>query len=154
MDSGFLFTADDKAVLSYHAGAPCICDVATGKIIREFDAAGGGTAWWLSKDGQQLMIGNNGRERTVHIWDTQTGDLVHKHKYANQTAARNYYGMAFSPDGTLAASADGHRIIVWNIRTGKPLNTLEGHHLPIDEVSFLAGGTQIGSSSRDGQAAV
>ena len=97
------------------------------------------------------MIGDNGPERVVFQWDTQTGDLTQKYKYANKTTARYNLGFAFSPDGSLAASADGHRITVWDIRTGKPLSILEGHYLPIEEISFLTDGRQIGTIAKDGQ---
>ena len=100
------------------------------------------------------MVGGNGPERVLSQWDMQTGDLRHKYKYPNQTTARHNSGIAFSPDGKLAASADGHRISVWDIRTGKPRSSVEGHHLPIERISFLNDGQRIGTSSADGQAVV
>lgn len=148
----FLFTPDDKAIVFFRAGALSMCDIATGKVVRQFDPAPRrGSAWWLSQDGRQLMIGDNGPERIVYRWDTQTGDLTQKYKYVNKTTARYNLGFAFSPDGTLAASSDGHRISVWDIRTGKPLSMLAGHYLPIEVISFLTDGRQIGTIAKDGQ---
>ena len=64
--------------------------------------------------------------------------------------------MAFSPDGTLLASAGGEEfqedgtIKLWDVATHENIATLEGHTDPVFSVVFSPDGTLLASGSGDG----
>lgn len=68
--------------------------------------------------------------------------------YGHLSAVR---GVAFSPDGTLVATASlDKRIKLWDADTGQELNTLAGHRGGIYQVVFSPNGTRIASAGGDG----
>jgi WD40 repeat protein len=150
---GLAFAPDGKALLFIADSVTKWVDAATGKTVRIFKPYAGTAAWWLSPDGRQLAMGSNSRERVVRVWDTQTGELLHSHQHPLVTAGPDC-GLAFAPDGTVGASADGNLLCLWEVKTGKPLLTHQGHSRPVEELSFLAGGRQVVTNAVDGRAAV
>ncbi|KAJ1551779.1 POC1 centriolar protein A [Nowakowskiella sp. JEL0078] len=59
-------------------------------------------------------------------------------------------GVAFSPDGTLVASASFDETIkIWSVETGEMLKSLKGHTSYITSVAFSADGLNLVSTSRD-----
>ena len=58
--------------------------------------------------------------------------------------------MKFSPDGKTVASASADKIVkIWDIATGKPIQTLEGHQGEVHSVVFSPDGKTIASASWD-----
>jgi WD40 repeat protein len=66
--------------------------------------------------------------------------------------------LAFSPDGTTLATAAGNQedfaVRLWEIPTGKPLGTLDGHEDIVWGLAFSPDGKMLASASRDGTANV
>ena len=61
--------------------------------------------------------------------------------------------VAFSPDGTLLASASADRTVrLWAIHagTGAPVQTLRSHAAAVTSVAFSPDGTLLASASFDG----
>jgi WD40 repeat protein len=60
------------------------------------------------------------------------------------------YGVAFSPDGKLLATAGfDNDVKLWDFGTAKEARTLKGHTGPVYSVSFNNDGTVLASSSQD-----
>jgi WD40 repeat protein len=99
------------------------------------------------------MIGQNGMERIVQVFDTRTGEVLQTTRQDLRKHGRDI-GMAFSADGKFGANADGCIIDVWDAQTGKSLVSHEGHTSSIQELAFRDSGREIVTNAEDGRAIV
>ncbi|NEN96298.1 MAG: hypothetical protein F6K50_12355, partial [Moorea sp. SIO3I7] len=98
----------------------------------------------FSPDGKQILSGS--RDKTVRLWDTETGQLIHT-LYGHTDDVTE---IAFSPDGKqiLSGSRD-NTVRLWDTDSGQLIHTLEGHTDDVTEIAFSPDGKQILSGSRD-----
>jgi WD40 repeat protein/tetratricopeptide (TPR) repeat protein/tRNA A-37 threonylcarbamoyl transferase component Bud32 len=102
----------------------------------------------FSRDGRKLASGygwsNDGG--TIRIWDPAEGVLKSKLPVSGVTAT-----LAFSPDGTLLATAgwEAESLQVWDTTTGQRLATLKGHSPPIHALIWLPDGRALVSCASD-----
>lgn len=113
----------------------------------------------FSPDGKYLMTVNspitNGRERyQVHVWDVRLGkEVLVVRSDSNETAC-------FSPDSMRVLVADDYRdrpssearhtIGIWNLATGKRLQTLQPQHQAIiSTMAWSPDGQYIASATMD-----
>ena len=96
----------------------------------------------FSPDRETLAYRVSG-EKFTRLWDvttqTQTGII--------ENPSVEYW--AFSPDGKTLASAAGRIITLWDVVTGQPVATLEGHLDIIDSVIYSPDGNTLASTSWD-----
>ena len=65
--------------------------------------------------------------------------------------ASSVTSVSFSPDGATLASGSGNgTILLWDVATGEPIATLQGHTDWINSVSFSPDGATLASASSDG----
>jgi energy-coupling factor transporter ATP-binding protein EcfA2 len=68
----------------------------------------------------------------IKLWNFRSGKLIQSIK----AHEKRIYGIAFSPDGTMIASASRDKTIkLWDLK-GNLLKTLEGHTFDVNQVSF------------------
>jgi WD40 repeat protein len=80
------------------------------------------------------------------LWDVASGELIRKmEEHEDYVAA-----VAFSPDGTMAASAsEDNTAILWDVSTGSVLRRLVGHTNWLRDVAFSPDGTLLLTGARD-----
>ena len=60
------------------------------------------------------------------------------------------YGCAFSPDGTLVATAASLTTVLWDVETGRPRRIIEGHDGAAYACAFSPDGTLLATATHDG----
>ena len=96
----------------------------------------------FSPDGEIIAYRVSG-EKFTRLWDvttqTQTGII--------ENPSVEYW--AFSPDGKTLASAAGRIITLWDVVTGQPVATLEGHLDRVSHITYSPDGNTLASVSWD-----
>jgi WD40 repeat protein len=97
----------------------------------------------LNPEGTLLASGSYGSE-TVKVWDTTTGQL----QYSLSGHSKRVWSVAFSPDGTLLASAseDG-TVRLWDPSTGEPRSTFAEHATAVSSVIFSPDSQRVASAT-------
>ena len=113
--------------------------------------------WAESNIGQFEKLLNRYRDRVDlrnfewSYWNrTSTTELV------SLPGTSNYiHRIEFSPDGTLlAVPSKDHKLILYEVATGRELKTFSGHSGPIEAVSFSPDGMQMATGSLDNTAKI
>lgn len=87
------------------------------------------------------MLASSGWDGTVRLWDMQK-------RKALKPVLKGMYGLSFSPDGTLLASADGSTIHLWRMPNGTRAGELPfDKRYEISRVSFSPDGRILAASS-------
>ncbi len=125
-----------------------VWDAATGDLLKTLTGHEGlVTSVAFSPDGK--LIASASADRTIRLWDVQTGDPVGLPLEGHTQAV---YAAAFSPDGKLIASAsDDGTVILWDVATGQPIaSPLVGHEGSVFSVAFSPDGRTLASGGLDG----
>jgi len=94
----------------------------------------------LSPDTQARVAASGSTDRTVRLWDAQTGRCLHV--LVGHTAWVK--ALAFSPDGRLLASGSYDKTVkVWNVADGRLLHTLREYPSIVLAVAFSPDGRRI-----------
>jgi hypothetical protein len=97
----------------------------------------------VSPDGRFIVSGS--QDRTVKVWDAQSGALLRSLKGHTSVSA-----VAVSPDGRFIVSGSGDRTVkVWDAQSGALLRSLGGHTGPVHAVAVSPDGRFIISGSWD-----
>lgn len=121
------FTPDSKAVaVSMLRPEKCVqlLDVATGKLLRQFDSDAVGPIA-ISPDGQYLAVIDDGH---IFAWRMKTGEALHEKYVGNRDGIR---AAVFSPDGTAVFSGDmSGEVRAWDAATGRQVREVDHGTFP------------------------
>jgi RNA polymerase sigma factor (sigma-70 family) len=122
----------------------CLWDTATGKKLRQWDAAGSVSCAVLSPDGRSLVTAAGD---CVTLWETATG----KERCRVKGAAKL---VACSPDGGVLAVSAGSIIRLLDAHTCQQFARLEGHEGDVQTLTFTRDGKSLVTGSADSTALV
>ena len=101
----------------------------------------------LLKNGKIVGSGGNESDRSVRLWDVETGNLL---KTLKGHTSNEVESVNFSPDGkTIVSSGRDRGVRLWDANTGNLLKTLTGHTDWISSTSFSPDSKTIVSGSWD-----
>ncbi len=138
---GLVMTALATLLVLHRSGSPRTEGAATLATL----AIEGGVvnAMTLSADGESLASACCGEG--VTIWD-----VAPRRRRAVLPSALSVSGMAFSPDGTILATADRRSAIgLWRAETGEPVGTLECPGRIFHALAYSPDGRTLAASSHD-----
>jgi WD40 repeat protein/DNA-binding SARP family transcriptional activator len=140
--------SSDGRLLIASNNATYAIDADTLRIVRRYPV--GAYTTGVSPDGGTLALG--GEDGRVRLLDLASG------RVRALTGARHdgeVNRVAFSPDGRTLATAGGvvGDVIVWDVREGRAIETLEGH-LDVWGQAFSPDGSTLYTASNDGTARI
>ena len=141
------YTKDGKLLASAGGNIVMVWDAASGKqAIKPIKAQTNPThlAVAFSPDGKTMLVGTRDG---LKAYDPATGDLG---KTTYQGSAGQVESIAFSPDGSLVASASGTTVDLLDAATGQPKQKLTGHTKDLLAVAFSPDGKTLASAGHDG----
>lgn len=145
------FSPDDARIATAtYDGRIEVRDALTLAPIRAWDAHPSGKschalAW--TPDGARLVSGS--WEPLVKVWDAASGEQIQE---LRQSEGTSY--LAVSPDGKLAATCSGSKVLVWNLDTYARVHEFAGHGGAVLAVAFSPDSRSCVSTGRDGKAIV
>lgn len=127
----------------------------TGGTLKEKMTGHSSTVYCIvfSPDGK--LLASSSGDRTIKVWNVATQKLAWSidpsdKKYAKDAHSTTIRSVAFSPDGTILASASyDHTIKFWDVKTRKLIRTLTGHTSSLRIIQFSPDGKLLASSSTD-----
>ena len=121
------------ATCTQHGERIKVWDAATGALLADLPAAGNSRAIF-SADGRTLLTSSDGR--AAALWETST--------WSPRLELGHGSAAAISPDGSLAAVIDRHRVRLFSTSSGEELVTLEPPQvLPVSCVRFTPDGSRL-----------
>ncbi len=95
----------------------------------------------FSPDGQEIVAAG---EKGIMLWNCSTGKQIH------DIPGKGVNGVAFSPDGTRFATANGYETVtLWDRKLGQEFRTVKGHTLWVWNVAYSPDGRRLASASGD-----
>ncbi len=97
-----------------------------------------------SPNGQQIASGSY--DKTVRLWDAQSGQLLHTLRGHTQEVT----SVAYSPNGQqIASGSSDNAVWLWDAESGQLLHTLHGHTSWVNSVVYSPNSQQIATGSSD-----
>jgi hypothetical protein len=127
---------------NFNASTVFVYEVASGRLVREFQRADVATSVVWSPDSRLLAIGCRD---SFEVWEVaKEGGPLMRH------ASNNGVIPAWSPRGKVLASARGKKVVLWDVERDVEVRELEGHRKDVTAIGFTpAGSDTLVSASED-----
>ncbi len=112
-------TSPDGRLILALGNAPGIWDAASSREIRRFDGVGNPQSGAFSPDGRLVALGLS--DRTARLLDPTDGREIRRFGSGNRAVGTHF--VAFSPDGTRLVTDCGDGTRLWEIATGRLIQT-------------------------------
>lgn len=148
------FSPDGRlAVTGGVDGKARIWRVADGRVLRSLDGPGAVQSAEFSPHGRLVVTMSD--DGTARLWDTTNWRLAHVLGRAGPQG-RGVASASFSPDGRLVVvtRSAATAATLWDVGTGKRLQTLHGHRRPLTSASFSPDSKLVVTTSRDHDARI
>jgi WD40 repeat protein len=148
------FSPDGRlAVTGATDGKARIWRVADGRALRSLDGRGAVQSVEFSPDGRLVLTMSD--DGTARLWETTHWTLAHQLGRAGPQG-RGVAGASFSPDNRLVVvtRSTGKAATLWDVGSGKLLQTLRGHRRPLTFASFSPDSKLVVTTSRDRDARI
>jgi WD40 repeat protein len=135
------FSPDGRSAVSGSWGPIELWDVATGRLVRTFEKHSGPVgSIAFSADGRHVTSADG---QLVKLWNPANGRLVRA--FGEDPAfGENPTSVAFSPDGRSVLSGSmGGKLRLWEVATGRLLQTFEGYLEPTQSVALSPDGGSV-----------
>ncbi len=115
-----------------------LCDLKTGKRLRELSSKENIHQWVFTPDNRSLAVSD---AETIRFFDVSSG------KETKTLRKPRGGGLVFSLDGRKMATAWGTCIHLWDAEAGRPLHSLIGHDWFIRTIHFFPDGKRLVSNT-------
>ncbi|KAK3807580.1 MAG: hypothetical protein J3Q66DRAFT_444697 [Benniella sp.] len=96
-------------------------------------------------NGSGSQIASVSADRTIRLWDVDSGDCLHHLSGYDSFVA----SIAYSPQGDVIASSSGDIVKLWDVATGDCLHILIGHTIYVLFAVYSPQGDQVASGGGD-----
>ncbi len=139
--SAFMNISPDGATLGLLVDKLTLRDVKSGTNRHELLLPGASPQGNLAFSPDSTRVAMCFQDRTVHVWDTVTGNLLHILR-GHET---NPGSLAFSPDSRRLASCgvEDRTVRLWDLESGKTIQVLKDHEDRVSGVLFSPQGDRL-----------
>jgi WD40 repeat protein len=156
---GVAFSANGKLLASTNGGTVRLWNPATGQPMGIALQTGSGPAFGVAFSANGKLLASANADGTVRLWNPATGQPIGAPLPAvtvnhADSPISGVYGVAFSANGKLLASADSDGTVrLWNPATGQPVGAVihaTGPDAHVRGVAFSPDGKLLASADSDG----
>jgi WD40 repeat protein len=146
------YTPDGQTLVIATFDARCVLfDLEQGNVLRTLGEQPGGTlSLAVSLDGKRALTGGSYYDRTVRLWDLETGSELERLVGHTERIS----GVAFLPGDRAVSAGQDKTIRVWDLKTGRELFRLTGHTGSIHSLALAPDGVHVLTGAGDDDATV
>lgn len=116
-------------------------DATTGQVINRYEPALDNQIYSVALSPGGRFVAAADSEGDLFVWEAETGRPIHKQNGSGEGI--DVGCLRFSPDGTLLAAAQSHRIDVYDAATGNVVGQIKQGWLSPSDVRFSADGKTL-----------